>query len=88
MERMVANNPGVHIGANLGNMELARVDEQVYQLELQAYQIAFPNFKYEPPSFVSMEIGTNTRATSVASSTFGPDPRKQHVVTTKQSIPL
>jgi hypothetical protein len=42
-------------------MELACSDEHSYQLELQAYQIIFPNFKYEPLSFVSMEIGTNNR---------------------------
>jgi hypothetical protein len=29
-------------------MELVRFDEQSYQLELQAYQIVFPDFKYEP----------------------------------------
>jgi len=28
---------------------------------LQAYQIVFPDFKYEPPSFVYVEIGTNSR---------------------------
>jgi hypothetical protein len=28
-------------------MELACFDEQNYQLELHAYQIAFPDFKYE-----------------------------------------
>jgi len=42
-------------------MELACFNEQSYQLKVQAYQTAFPNFKYEPPSFVSMEIGTNNR---------------------------
>ncbi len=43
------------------NMELACSDEQSYQLELHAYRIAFPNFKYELFSFVSMEIGTNNK---------------------------
>jgi hypothetical protein len=42
-------------------MELAHSDEQSYQLMLQAYQTTFLDFKYEPPSFVSMEIGTNSR---------------------------
>jgi hypothetical protein len=62
-------------------MDLARIDEHVYQLELQAYQTAFLDFKYEPPSFVSMEIKTSTRTTSATSFTFGPNPREQHVIT-------
>ncbi len=43
------------------NMELAHSDEQGYQLELQAYQISFLDFKYKPLSFISMEIGTSNR---------------------------
>jgi hypothetical protein len=43
------------------NMELAYSNEHSYQLELQAYQIAFFNFKYEPPDFVFMEIGTSNK---------------------------
>ncbi len=42
-------------------MELARYDEQSYQLELHAYEIIFLDFKHKPPSFVFMEIGTNSR---------------------------
>jgi hypothetical protein len=42
-------------------MELVRFDEQSYQLELHAYRITFLDFKYEPLSFVSMEIGTSSR---------------------------
>jgi hypothetical protein len=42
-------------------MELAHFDEQSYQLKRQAYQIVFPNFKYEPSSFVFVEIGTSSR---------------------------
>jgi hypothetical protein len=42
-------------------MELAWSDEQNYQLELQAYQIFFHDFKYEPSNFVSMEIGTSSK---------------------------
>jgi hypothetical protein len=42
-------------------MELTHSNEQSYQLELQAYQTIFCDFKYEPPSFVTMEIGTNSR---------------------------
>jgi hypothetical protein len=42
-------------------MELAYFDEQSYQLELQAYQTIFLDFKYKPLSFVYMEIGTNGR---------------------------
>jgi hypothetical protein len=48
----------VHI---LENMELAHSEEQSYQLELQAYCIVFPNFKYELPSFVYEEIGTSSK---------------------------
>ncbi len=33
------------------SMELARYDEQNYQLELHAYQTTFLNFKYIPPQF-------------------------------------
>jgi hypothetical protein len=43
------------------NMKLAHFDEQSYQLELQAYQISFLDFKYKPLSFVSMEVGTNNK---------------------------
>jgi hypothetical protein len=42
-------------------MELARSDEQSYQLEPHAYQIAFLNFKYKPPSFIFVEIGTDNK---------------------------
>jgi hypothetical protein len=42
-------------------MELICYDEQSYLLEPQAYQIVFLDFKYEPPSFVFVEIGTNSR---------------------------
>ncbi len=42
-------------------MELARSDEQSYQFELHAYQIGFPNFKYEPPSFIFVEIGISIK---------------------------
>jgi hypothetical protein len=42
-------------------MELAHFNEHSYQLELQAYQTAFHDFKYEPLSFVSMEIGTSSK---------------------------
>jgi hypothetical protein len=31
------------------NMELARSNEQSYQLEMHAYRIVFLNFKYDPP---------------------------------------
>jgi hypothetical protein len=61
-------------------MELARIGEDVYQLELQAYQTTFLDFKYEPTSFVYVEIKTSTRTTS-ASFTFGPNPREQPVIT-------
>jgi hypothetical protein len=42
-------------------MELVCADEQSYELELQAYQSVFLDFKYKPPSFVSMEIATSTK---------------------------
>jgi hypothetical protein len=42
-------------------MELACYDEHSYQLKLQTYQTIFLNFKYKPPSIVSVEIGTNNR---------------------------
>ncbi len=41
-------------------MELAHFDEQGYQLELQAYQTAFLDFKYKPPKFVFVEIETSS----------------------------
>jgi hypothetical protein len=40
---------------------LAHFDEHSYQLELQAYQTTFLDFKYEPPNFISVEIGTNNK---------------------------
>jgi hypothetical protein len=48
-------------------MELAHFNEQSYQLELHAYQTAFPYFKYEPPSFVFVEIGTNSKVPTMPS---------------------
>jgi hypothetical protein len=42
-------------------MELVRSNEQSYILGLQAYQTTFPDFKYEPPSFVSVEIRINSK---------------------------
>jgi hypothetical protein len=43
------------------SMKLVHFNEHNYQLELQVYQIVFPDLKHEPLSFVSMEIGTNSR---------------------------
>jgi len=43
------------------NMELVRSKEQSYQLELHTYRIVFPNFKYKPLSFVSIEIIINSK---------------------------
>jgi hypothetical protein len=37
-------------------MELVRSHEQNYQLELYAYRTTFLDFKYEPPSFVFVEL--------------------------------
>jgi hypothetical protein len=48
-------------------MELVQFVEQCYQVELQVYQIAFPNFKYEPPSFVHVEIETNSKISAMPS---------------------
>jgi hypothetical protein len=48
-------------------MELARFDEQSYQLELHAYWTTFPNFKYEPFSFVFVEIITNNKTPTTPS---------------------
>jgi hypothetical protein len=50
-------------------------------LELQAYQIAFPHFKYKPLSFVLVEIGTSNRAPTTPFVV-------QHVATTKLISPL
>jgi hypothetical protein len=43
------------------NMELVHYDEGSYLPEPQAYQFAVLDCKYEPPSFVFVEIGTNSR---------------------------
>jgi hypothetical protein len=48
-------------------MELTCFDEQSYQLELQAYQTVFPDFKYEPSSFVFVEIGTSSKILATSS---------------------
>jgi hypothetical protein len=48
-------------------MELVHSHEQSYQLQLYAYQTAFPDFKYEPPSFISVEIGTISRVPATPS---------------------
>ncbi len=49
------------------SMELVCSNEQNYQLELQAYQIVFLDFKYEPLSFVSVEIGTSNKVPTTPS---------------------
>jgi hypothetical protein len=46
----------------MDNMELVCSHEQSYQLELYAFQTAFLDFKYEPPSFIFVEIGTISNA--------------------------
>ncbi len=43
------------------HMESPHFNDQGHQLELQVYWTTFPHFKYEPPSFVSLEIGTNSK---------------------------
>jgi hypothetical protein len=48
-------------------MELAQSDEQSYLLELHAYQTAFFDFKYEHPSFVSVEIKTSNKVLATPS---------------------
>ncbi len=48
-------------------MELAHSDEHNYQLELHAYQTTFPHFKYEPPSFVYVEIGISSKVPTTPS---------------------
>ncbi len=45
-------------------MELACSNEQNYQLELHAYQTTFSDFKYKPPNFIFVEIGTSSRVPS------------------------
>jgi hypothetical protein len=40
------------------SMELTHFNEHGYQLELQAYQTSFLNFKYEPPNFIYVELET------------------------------
>jgi hypothetical protein len=40
------------------SMELTHSNKHGYQLELQAYQTSFPNFKYEPPNFIYVELET------------------------------
>jgi len=62
-------------------MELTCSNKQVYQLELQVHRITSLNFKYKPPSFVFMEIGTNIRALATPFVV-------QHVATTKPISPL
>jgi hypothetical protein len=64
MEGMVANSSRIHKGANPKKHGINHSGEQVYQLELQVYQTTFPNFKYEPPSFVSTKIRSNNKTTT------------------------
>jgi hypothetical protein len=63
------------------NMELTRFDECSYQLKLQAYRTAFLDFKYEPLSFVYVEIGTSSRTPTTPFVV-------QHVAITKHVSPL
>jgi hypothetical protein len=62
-------------------MELAHFDEHGYELELQAYQIAFHDFKYKPPNFIYVEIRTSSREPTTPFMV-------QLVVTTKLISPL
>jgi hypothetical protein len=50
--------------------------------KLHAYQIVFPNLKYEPPSFISMEVGTSSKTPTTTPSMV------QHVATAKPISPL
>jgi hypothetical protein len=50
---------------------------------LQAYQITFSNFKYEPPSIGYVEIGTNTKTKCATSFTFRLAQKEQPIITTK-----
>ncbi len=49
--------------------------------KLHVYQIVFPSFKYEQPSFISMEIRTSSKAPTTTPSMV------QHVATTKPINP-
>jgi len=49
------------------SMELAHSNEQSYQLKLLAHKTVFPDFKYEPLSFMFVEIGTNNRVPAMPS---------------------
>jgi len=66
-------------------MELAHSDEQTYQLELHAYLTTFPDFKYEPSNFVSLEIGTRSKVLEtpfmVQLVTKPVSPKKNHTFT-------
>jgi hypothetical protein len=62
-------------------MKLTHFDEQNYQLELQVYRTTFPDFKYEPLSFIYMEIGINSRVLATPSMV-------QHIAITKPITPL
>jgi hypothetical protein len=64
---VVANCLGVHGREIQDNMELAHSNEHNYQLELHAYQTTFPHFKYEPPSFVYVEIGISSKVPTTPS---------------------
>jgi hypothetical protein len=48
-------------------MELVHFHGQSFQLKLYTHQTVFPNFKYKPPSFVYVEIGTNSRVPTTPS---------------------
>jgi hypothetical protein len=83
MEGMVANSSKGHKGINPRQHGIS--PSWWIGLPTKAiciYQIGFPDLKYEPPSFVCMEIGTSSRAVGASPPNFGSKPNKQHVVTT------
>jgi hypothetical protein len=70
------------------SLELLQFGEQVYQLELRAYHIGFPKFKYVPLDFVSIKIRTGTKTIGATSHIYISEQKEQIVVILKPNSPL
>ncbi len=70
------------------NLELVQSNEQVYELELHTYHIAFLEFKYVPLDFVSVEIRIGTKTIGAISHILISKHKEQLVDFTKPNNPL
>jgi hypothetical protein len=75
VERVVAHSAKVYKRENLGMHGVGKSWWTSLPIHVVCLSTTFLNFKYEPPFFVYVEIGTSTKMIDATSSTFGFDQR-------------